>query len=972
MTKDRWSQIQDLYEAALDHEPDLRSAFLRRACASDAELYQEVESLLGVEVHSLLVGRALDAIDLPVSLSPEGEQIGPYAVVRRLGTGGMGAVYLAERADGEFDQTVALKLVKRGMDTEAVLGRFRAERQILARLEHPNVARLLDGGLHADGRPFFAMEYVAGQPITAYADAHAMTVAERIAMFEDVCEAVAYAHQNLVVHRDLKPSNILVAPLETPSTASGAASDEATATGARGPRVKLLDFGIAKLLEGDDEGLTQTGQRVLTPAYAAPEQLRGEPVSTATDVYGLGVVLYELLSGHRPFEAHGREALEIAVLTETPERPSAAARRPPASGEDAAPDDIARQRQTTPERLQRRLRGDLDTIVLKAIHKEPGRRYASAESLLADLRAIRERRPISARPDSASYRLKKYVERHRVGVLSASGAALVLATLVTFYTLRLGAERDRARTEATKAEEVSGFLEDLFTSSDPAESRGAEITARELLAAGAARIETELAGQPEVQAQMFGTIGRVYRSLGLQADASGALERALALHSEPLAVARARTALAELRVEQGDFESADSLLALALATQRATYREPHPDLAATLSTQGVLLQERGDYEASEAPLAEALAMQSALQPGDHETTAHLLAGLGQTYFDLGRYEDAEQSYARGLAMRRRLHGSLHPDVTESLRLFSSLRRRQKRYPAAERLIREAIALDSQLVGLEHPNIGEDFYEYASVLDEIGRFDDATRVFERTLSVDLATLGPDHPYVALTLNNLGEARSRAGDRPAAITYYRRALDLQRRVLPPEHPEIALTLAKLGQALTTSGDPAGGERAIREGLRIRRASLDDDHPAVLSDRGGLASLLSQTGRHEEAIAIHRDILARRIRVRGAESPEAARSLYNLAAALRASGTPEALAEARSVSADALKRYRAIFAPDSREIGYALMERADVLMASGETAAARPFYRDALRAFRASVGPDHPATQRVARRLEETGQR
>ncbi|NNF59162.1 MAG: serine/threonine protein kinase, partial [Rhodothermaceae bacterium] len=752
MTKERWTQVQALFESALERAPAEQTAFLRDACGDDTALYREVRSLLQVEVHSLLDGGALNALNLSAMLSAEGEQVGPYRIEREIGMGGMGTVYRAERHDGQFEQTVALKLIKRGMDSEAVVQRFQAERQLLARLEHPHIARLLDGGLHADGRPYFCMEYVEGEPITAYCDARALPVEARLRLFEDVCAAVRYAHQNLVVHRDLKPSNILV-------------TTEGT--------VKLLDFGIAKLLDDEADGLlTRTGERVLTPAYAAPEQVRGAPVTTATDVYALGVVLYELLTGRRPHtsDTADRAEVEQAILTTEVERPSTAIGRTHTTETGAgrktlAPEGVAHVRDTTPERLKRQLRGDLDTIVLKALRKEPERRYASAEGLLNDLRALRANQPIAARPDTVGYRLRKYVQRHRLGVLTTAGMVLLITTLVGFYTARLTAERDRARTEANKAAEVSAFLESLFTRSDPAESRGAEITARDLLAEGSTRIENELADQPAVQAQMYGTIGRVYRALGLHDQAEASLERSLVLHratgADPLTLARVEAALGALHVDQGHFETADSLIQRALATQRAGPDGPREEMAQTLAAWAGLLQERGDYTAAEAPLQEALAMQRLLHAGNHETTATLLNSLGQTYYDLGQYDDAEQAYAEALAMRRRLHGALHPGVTESLRQFATLQRQQRRYDEAERLIREAIALDSQLVGLEHPNMGENFYEYASLLNDTGRFDEATTMFERTMAVDQATLGPDHPYVALALGELGSVRQRAG-------------------------------------------------------------------------------------------------------------------------------------------------------------------------------------------------------------------
>ncbi|MGI9175684.1 MAG: serine/threonine-protein kinase [Rhodothermales bacterium] len=587
----RWKQIQTLFSEVLEQPPRERDSFLEEACSGDPDLLAELRSLLeaDADAYSLLDSSAVNALALPADLLPEGvlpaagERVGPYRLVRRLGVGGMGTVYLAERADGQFEQTVALKLIKPGMDTEAVLARFQAERQILAQLDHPNIARLLDGGAGQDGRPYFAMEYVAGETVTDYCDARALSVAERLRLFEDVCAAVAYAHQNLVVHRDLKPSNVLV-----------------TEAGDGRPQVKLLDFGIAKLLTGEDEmALTRTGQRVLTPAYAAPEQLGDQAITTATDVYGLGVVLYELLVGRRPFEDLTRDALEEAVLQTDPVRPSVAV------GQTS--ESVAEARSATSERLKRRLRGDLDTVVLKALEKEPARRYASAEGLLADLRREREGVPILARPTTVGYRIRKFVARHRGGVVAAVAIVLVLASVIAAYTNRLARERDRAQLEAEKATEVAAFLGGIFQSADPNDTQGDSALVRDVLDRGAARIRTELAGQPEVQASLMQVVGEVYTTL----------ER---------------------------YDQADSLLSAALVLKRALYPPAHEEIAATLVSLALLYDYTGDYAASDSLHQEALAMRRRLLGPNHPGVAEAMHGLAAVQYRNGHYAEADSLF----------------------------------------------------------------------------------------------------------------------------------------------------------------------------------------------------------------------------------------------------------------------------------------------------------------------------------------
>ncbi|MEM9667262.1 MAG: serine/threonine-protein kinase, partial [Bacteroidota bacterium] len=488
----RWQAVSRLLDAVLDLAPADRATYLDQACAHDPSLRAEIEALLHLEdddrlednaavfAAPLLSGlAATDSLGAPRSEVDPGSaprivaQIGPYRLVRQLGRGGMGAVYLAERADGVFEKQVALKVIRQGLDTQDVLNRFAYERQILATLDHPHIARLYDGGLTPDGRPYFVMEYVDGLPLLTYCDQHRLRTEQRLALFRTVCRAVQYAHQNLVVHRDLKPSNILV-------TTDG--------------QVKLLDFGIAKLLaeEAEEmEPLTMTGQRLMTPAYAAPEQVQGGPITTATDVYQLGVLLYELLTGQRPYEIKKRvrQEIERAVLHATPERPSTLVRKLGTDSTETA-STITTARATSIDGLERKLRGDLDTIVLMALKKDPGRRYASAEQLAEDLRRHGQGLPVVAHRDSAGYRVRKWVQRNRaaaavtviIGLLLLSTATLGTVFAVTTARQAAAIEREATRAEqaAAQAEGVNTFLQDILGSANPAEA-GYDVTVLQAL-----------------------------------------------------------------------------------------------------------------------------------------------------------------------------------------------------------------------------------------------------------------------------------------------------------------------------------------------------------------------------------------------------------------------------------------------------------------------------------------------------------
>ena len=913
-----------------------------RARTIDEALIREVLALLA-------------EVDAPPPSDYEaGDRVGPYRVVREVGRGGMGRVYLASRADGQFEQTVALKAIKRGMDSEAVLRRFHQERQILARLQHPAIARLLGGGVADDGRPYFAMEYVQGTTIRAHCDQHGLSVDRRLALFEQVCDAVAYAHRNLVVHRDLKPSNILVTP-------EG--------------QVKLLDFGIARLLDTDDPAITVADARPMTLDYAAPEQVRGGAVTTATDVYALGVLLYELLAGRRPYDTDGRDGYDVqrAIVEDDPRRPSTVVLQPPPTRTPTTrTQDTGATHGLAPRRLRRRLTGDLDQIALKALRKDPDGRYQTAEALRDDVARHRAGLPVLARPATLGYRLRAFARRHRAGVATGAVAALLLVGTVAFYTARLADERDRAQQEAHRAQETALFLRTLFEGADPSVARGTELTARDLLDQGRRRVEDQLRETPRVQAEMLGLIGEVYASLGLYPAADSALTRAFELRravGEALPEAHAAAALGAVRLSQGRHAEAESLLTGALRVQRTLAPGPTDEAASMLETLGELRQEAGDLLGAEAPFREALAMRRALvREGDDAGTAAVLHDLALTLYDLAEYDEAERHYADALAMRRRLFGDLHPDVARTLRGYSALLRRRDRFDEAEPLIREALRLDSVLVGPMHPMRGEDLYELASLLKDQGRYAEAAAVFEQGLEVDLATLGPDHPYTALTLSEIGQTRLRMGEPDVALGYYDRALAIQRAALAPDHPEIATTLTKVGDVYTALGRFGDAEAAYRRTVAIRKATLGPDHPQTLKDENRVGIALVRAGRLRDGIAYADALDARAAAVLEADDAVWANSRMGFVSALRASGTRPALEAARIRAAREVAQFRRLFPAPSRLLGIALLEEAQAFRLLGDAGAAAPLYREAHDNLAAALGSDHPTTRRAAAHLPD----
>jgi eukaryotic-like serine/threonine-protein kinase len=869
----RWDEADRLFDEALQLPAGERAAWIEQACGGNAALRAQVESLLRADASAERF-LELDALRCAATLVDRAEtgavaelRIGPYRVLRELAHGGMGVVYLAERCDGQFEQEVALKLIKRGMDSDEIHRRFLAERQILAQLNHPHIARLLDGGVTAEGQPWFAIEYVDGSPITEHCESHGLDPEARLRLFLDVCDAVGHAHQNLVVHRDLKPSNILV-------TADGQA--------------KLLDFGIAKLLRdesGADPRLTRTGLQVMTPLYAAPEQVSGAPVTTATDVYALGAVLYELLTGQRAhrLDAYTPTEVERVVCRVEPEPPSAVA----------------------PVLLRKRLRGDLDTIVLTALQKSSERRYPTVDQLAGDIRRHLDGLPVSARPDTLRYRAAKFVRRHRLGV--AAGAAVALSLLAglagTAWQARVAAERARAASaEAAKQRAVRDFLVRLFHGSTPGETLGREVSARELLDRGRQQLDTALAAQPDVRAELLTAVANAYGSLGLirQADtlfgqavalmrtlpetggedlsdallgwagnmmvearyddvepilkeaidrqrrrdpdgpgvagplrqlgrmhtftgnhakAESLLREALAIDlryhgAESWQAAEGSEVLGAEMLREGRVAAADSLLGTALAIRRRILPPGHPVLLWTLGQLAAVRRAQGDDAGAERMLEEVLAGQRRLFPNGHSEMVHTLVDLGNILAARGQAAAAESLLAPEAVKHRALLG---PDNDHAAMLLESLARHRYElghYAAAERDQRDALGTWQRTLGTDHRRTLWSLEELGTYVREQGRYGEAEALFRQALTGQRRVLGDSAPDVAESLRNLGILKRRMRQPAEAERLLREALAIERAKAPDDTVEIARTLGELGYTLALAGRKAEGERLLVE--------------------------------------------------------------------------------------------------------------------------------------------------------------
>ncbi len=878
MTPERWRRINELFEQEAALDPAGRAARLEAASGGDPELPAEVERLLAADLQagSFLENLVQWTPEEPSAAGgdlPADRQIGPYRIEREIGQGGMGTVYLAARADGLFEKEVAVKVVRRGFDTADALRRFELEQRILARLEHPGIARLYDAGTTAEGRPYVVMEHVEGLPIHRWCEQHRLAVAERLKLFLEVCAAVHYAHQNLVAHRDLKPSNILV-------DAAG--------------RPRLLDFGIAKLLSPEGEvaaDLTHAAQRPMTPGYASPEQIRGEPVTTASDVYSLGVLLYELLAGRQPFALAGLSPREMErIVSETePQPPSRAAGSP----------ELLAGRPEGAERLRRLLAGDLDRIVLKAMHKEPGRRYATVDQLADDVRRHLTGLPVLARGDSFWYRAGKLVRRHKLAaalvlvVTTAGLGTAVLAVERARALERATAALVRADREAAKAREATDLLVELFKLSDRRETAGETVTAREVLRQGTQRVEATIAKQPEIAGELLGTIGRVYLNLGLPREAVPVLQRALAAHRRARGprhpdVAAALDDLARALRDEGKYAAAEPLARHALALRRDLLGEDHPDVAASLGNLGVLLFRSGEYPAAEAALTEALALRRRLPLNERVLLGDSLTDLAFLYQAKAEYGRAESLFREAVEVYRQQLGPEHPTVASGLNNLAMTLYRKGDTAAAEPLLREALRLHRRDLGDDHPAVAASLENLSGMLAERGDFTAAEPLAREALALHRKTLGDRHPTVAGSINSLAVQIHSRGDLAAAERLFREVLALRREILPPEHPDIASSLLGLGAVLSDRGEEKAAEPLLREALAIRRRVLPPGHWRIATVESELGGCLARQRRWQEARPLLVDSYSRLRQAFGAENQHTRRAFAHLAR-LTASSPP-----------------------------------------------------------------------------------
>ena len=930
-------------------------------------------------------------------------EVGPYRILRKIGEGGMGIVYLADQ-QAPIRRRVALKLIKLGMDTRQVIARFESERQALALMHHPHVAAVYDAGAAPDGRPYFVMEYVAGVSITEYCDRNRLDIPDRLRLFAQACEAIQHAHQKGIIHRDIKPGNVLVA------LADGAAT------------VKVIDFGVAKATTArltERTMFTQHGIVIGTPAYMSPEQADpfNADVDTRTDVYSLGVLLYELAAGALPFDTAGLlnaayEEIRRKIREEDPPRPST---RISTLGDASI--ETARKRRTDPRKLQTELRGDLDWIVMHALDKDPARRYQSPSEFASDVNRYLQHQPVDARPPQALYRFKKLVRRHRLGMIAAS---LVLVSLTvggavaTWQAIRATRAERAMRREADTVREVATFLQSLFEGADPTVARGQNVTARELLDRGRQRIERELSAQPEVRARLLTLLGDIYRKIGLYGEGESLLKDALATREQlhgPINrdVAEASYLLGRVTLDRGDYKGAEPMFARSRQILEALPPSDHDPglLASVIAEQAQIAHHFAVYDRADGLYRESLEIRERTFGPSHADVAWSLNGIGGVAYDRGDFAKAEEAFRRALAIQRAILGDDAPDVALTLSRLSSTLGRVGRDSEAEPMMVEAVRIQERAFGPVHAEVASALNNLASLYGRQGRLDKAAEILERTIAIRQQLFGPTHNNVAIGYRNLGLTYSLAGDYARADADLRHALELDEKNLGPDHTAVIWDLNTLGslerkrahvdeaaRLFSTARERAErsigtkhpeyvraleglaavslvrkrldeAEQLYTQVLEIQRAAFGENHFNTVNELEGLGYVCLARGQSAQAI----DYLQRGITLRepaqGANHPALSEPLRNLAAAYRIEGRS---ADAEQALVRAMTIVEKAHGPDHPEVAASAHALGELFAARGDAEAARVQFTRALTIRRKVLGDAHPDTQTTAAALKK----
>jgi serine/threonine protein kinase len=825
MDSARWQKIQELFHRATALPESEQPAFLKTVC-EDEELISEVTAMLDQDSNgNFLLDHSLAAVAKKTLSAPRdviSKDFGPYQTLKLLGEGGMGVVYLAERKD--IGTQVAIKVLRDAWLSPARRERFASEQRTLAQLNHPSIARLYETATLTDGTPYFVMEYVEGTPLTDYCRKNNCSVETRLNLFRAVCEAVRHAHSNAVIHRDLKPSNILV---------------KADGT------IRLLDFGIAKQLESLDLTIdqTMTGLRLMTPAYAAPEQIRGDRIGISTDVYSLGVILFELLTAELPFDLSNLTPVEAATIIaeHEPGRPSSVVRRAvnPVPGSNAAS-------------LSKTAWADLDVLCLTAMHKDPQRRYRSVEALIRDIDHYLKAEPLEARPDTLGYRTTKFIRRNQSAVTTATFVFLVIIAMIAFFTVRIAKARDAALAEAARTQRIQQFMTNLFQGGDEAAGPSDSLRVITMLDRGVQQAKS-LTSDPKIQTELYQNLGDIYQKLGKydQADSllrSSLEQRKTIFGPDSPEVAEGLTALGLLRSEQAHLDEAEKFVTQGLEMDRRHLPPNHPAVAKALQAYGKVLAQRGSYDKAIPALTEAVRIESSPGVAPTDLAASVLA-LAEAQYLAGHYDAATSLYRRVLEMHRKLYGDQHPLVAADIGNLAAIQQDLGYYADAERLNRQALEITKAYYGADSPKTATYLTSLGRALNFENKFDDAEAALQQALAIQEHAYGPVHPLVAESLNELGNVASMRNHLDEAAARFQRVLEIYRKIYGDHHYVVGIALSNLGSIYYDKKDYPHAEQYFRDAIKVETEILGADNVNTGIARVKLGRTLLHENRYKD---------------------------------------------------------------------------------------------------------------------------
>lgn len=872
MNKEEWQEVEAIVDKALALNDAQQRAFINQSCEDNKELKSRVITLLqSIEKsEGYLEDSSSDLSsyfrDLPsdISFNEEspliGQKIGAYRITQLIGYGGMGSVFKAERADGSFDHTVALKIIRRGMNTPSNVARFKREQQILAGLNHPNIARLYDGGVTAEGLPYLIMEYIDGQPVTEYCDNHRLTIKERINLFCRICDTVQFAHRNLVIHRDLKPANILIN---------------------KNGEVKILDFGIAKLLdEGQQRHTLTTGNRMLTPAYAAPEQLLDQPVTTSTDGYALGVLFYKLVCGTAYLDLKGKSVttMESVIKKQTP----SAINHRYGSLSHTKQLKIAFHRNTTPTELNRYLNSDLNAILQKQLRKEPQKRYESVSHLAEELQRYLGGHPVQAHKGSLKYYTAKFIKRNKVAVSAALIFLMTVSGFTAFYTWRISDERNKVTLQAQKLNQVSNFLIDLFSASDPSQSLGDTLTVNVLLTRGLDKID-QLDHQPKIKSQMLNTMGKVYTNLGQYEKAEKLLNQALSLlknnDGSDREMATVYNDLGVLNHKAREYTKAERLYKKALQLREHALPAFHADYAQTLSDLGALMRATDRLDSAQVLSQKAYQIRRNASNINRLDVATSLNNLAVLANGQGELDKAESYYQEALSIRKKELGDIHPKIANTLNNIGVLLRDKGQFEKAVPYYQKALDMRVELFGLDHPETAQILNNYAGLLLQMDKLKQAIHYYQQALEIRIKIFGPGAIKVANSYNNLSNALFKKGLFKEAEANYRKAINIYADVLGDDHRYVGIVQSNLGKVLTARDDFKKAGKVFESARSILLNSYSSEHISIANLYRYMAELKIKTGQTDQAIILLEKALKIQRKLQGADHPDIKETVQKL---------------------------------------------------------------------------------------------